>query len=87
MDQENLFHAKEQTVHQHDFSEGLAGANRFHPPLNAARRRGCVQRFIERLDHRAQRFRNRLANRGTHDGEERVRQDVGIRRTDSRSVA
>src|SRR4029077_2978911 len=78
VNQEDLLHAKDQAVHKNNFGKRLAGAEAFHAPLQSLQRKTVLERFVERCEHLAERFGNRLANRRPHHRKQRVGETLRI---------
>ena len=72
LDEEHLLDAKQQRVREHDLAKGAAGAKRLDPPLQRPPGQAVLQGAVERLDHRRQAGRHRLADGGAHHREQCV---------------
>ena len=78
VNEEHLLDPIEQRVQQHDLAEGPAGAARLEAPADGAPRHAVLERAVHRLDHRGEAGRDRLADGGADDREDRVGERLRI---------
>jgi hypothetical protein len=80
LDEEDLLHAVEQGMGEHDLAERPPGPQRLDPPRQRPPREAVLERAVQRVDHRGQARGHGLPDGRSHHREERVGQGPRVPR-------